>query len=100
MCNSVWREDFWKATESYLQGGVSVVLPSHSTGYSADIHIMKLKHKNIWRVCQPMPVPPVRLSGLPQVILIKCVNSTRVLKEFTFYNLAFFSATGVLEIGP
>lgn len=77
-----------------------MVLPSHSIGYSADIHTMKLKNKNIWKVCQPVPVSPAQLSGLPQVILIKYVNSTRVLKEFTFYNLAFFSASGVLEIGP
>ena len=74
------------------------MLHLHSIGYSADIYMMKLKNKNIWKVCQPVPVSPVQLSGLPQVVLIKYVNYQGL--ERMFYNLAFFTATTVLEIGP
>lgn len=41
-----------------------------------------------------MPASPSQLSGLPQVILIKYVNSTSVLKEFMFYDLALSTAPG------
>ena len=47
-------------------------------GYSADIHLMKLTNKNkICKVCQPMPVSPIQLFGLPQVVLIKYVNTDK-----------------------
>lgn len=58
-------------------------------GYSADIHLMKLTNKNkICKVCQPMPVSPIQLFGLPQVVLIKYVNYTSVLEEFMLCKLA------------
>ena len=35
-----------------------------------------------------MPVSPIQLFGLPQVVLIKYVNYTSVLKEFMLCKLA------------
>lgn len=90
----------WKQLKELFTGWGVILLRLPSIGYSADTHLMKLKNKNIWKMCQRMPALPVQLSGLPQVILIKYANSTRVLKEFMFCDLALSTATGFLEIGP
>lgn len=92
-------ESNWKA---YLLSRILISLHLHSIGYSADIHLIKLQNKNIWKMCQPVPafLFPVQFSGFAQHFLIKYVNFTIVLKELMFSNLTLFTTAEVLEMGP